>query len=159
MRVNRSGFTLIELLVVMIIIMALGTIAVITFTGAQASARDARRISDLKEYQTALELYSNGNDFYYPRHPSCSSFFCLLSPQPYDAVGLCSRLGLANCARDPKVADSWQDYKYITNALLERYVLWARLEKTDEYFVVCSNGKSGKEPVSGFSAYAANCPI
>ncbi len=53
---QRKGFTLIELLVVIAIIGLLSTLAVVALTSARAKARDAKRLSDVKQLQTALEL-------------------------------------------------------------------------------------------------------
>ena len=55
----KRGFTLIELLVVIVIIGILATLATVTLSSARAKARDARRVSDVKQIQTALELYYN----------------------------------------------------------------------------------------------------
>lgn len=52
-----KGFTLVELLVVIAIIGLLSTLAVVSLGSARSRARDARRISDIKQIQTALELY------------------------------------------------------------------------------------------------------
>jgi len=54
-----KGFTLIELLVVIVIIGILATLATVTLGSARGKARDARRVSDVKQIQTALELYYN----------------------------------------------------------------------------------------------------
>jgi len=54
---NNQGFTLIELLVVIAIIGVLSTLAVIALGNARAKARDSKRMSDLKQIGTALELY------------------------------------------------------------------------------------------------------
>lgn len=54
---NKKGFTLIELLVVIAIIGLLSTLAVVALGNARVKARDAKRMSDLKQIQTALELY------------------------------------------------------------------------------------------------------
>ena len=56
---NQSGFTLIELLVVVLVISALSgvVISMINSGGFRDKAKDAQRIGDLKQIQTALELY------------------------------------------------------------------------------------------------------
>ncbi len=56
---NQHGFTLIELLVVVVVISALSgvVISIINSGGFRDKARDAQRIADLKQTQTALELY------------------------------------------------------------------------------------------------------
>jgi len=59
MQQNKKGFTLIELLVVIAIIGLLSTMSVLALNQARARARDAKRISDVKQIQTALELYYN----------------------------------------------------------------------------------------------------
>lgn len=61
---KRKGFTLIELLVVIAIIGLLSTLAVVALTGARSKARDARRLSDIKQIQTALDLYYADNNSY-----------------------------------------------------------------------------------------------
>ncbi len=61
---NKKGFTLIELLVVISIIGLLSTMAVIALNNARQKARDAKRISDIKQIQTALELYFNDKNAY-----------------------------------------------------------------------------------------------
>ncbi len=61
---NRKGFTLIELLVVIAIIGLLSTLAVISLNSARQKSRDARRVSDIKQIQTALELYYTDNNGY-----------------------------------------------------------------------------------------------
>ncbi len=63
------GFTLIELLVVISIISALSSIVFASLQEARVSARDAKRLSDIKQIMTALELYYDQNGFY----PLCSA--------------------------------------------------------------------------------------
>lgn len=58
-KINKRGFTLIELLVVIAIIGLLSTLAVVSLNNARQKSRDARRVSDVKQVQTALELYYN----------------------------------------------------------------------------------------------------
>ncbi len=54
---NKKGFTLIELLVVIAIIGLLATLSVVALNNARQKSRDAKRVSDIKQIQTALELY------------------------------------------------------------------------------------------------------
>ncbi len=61
---NKQGFTLIELLVVIAIIGLLSTLSVVALNNARSRARDARRVADIKQIQTALELYFNANNNY-----------------------------------------------------------------------------------------------
>ncbi|MEK7559175.1 MAG: prepilin-type N-terminal cleavage/methylation domain-containing protein [Patescibacteria group bacterium] len=52
-----KGFTLIELLIVIVIIGVLSAILMANFVGVRQRARDAQRKSDLRQIQSALELY------------------------------------------------------------------------------------------------------
>lgn len=63
---SRVGFTLLELLVVLAIIVILISMGVSSFGSAQKKGRDAKRKSDLKEVQTALEQYYSVCSFNYP---------------------------------------------------------------------------------------------
>ena len=54
---NKKGFTLIELLVVIAIIGLLSTMSVVALGSARQKSRDSKRLSDIKQVQTALELY------------------------------------------------------------------------------------------------------
>ena len=68
-----SGFTLIELLIVVAIIGILATLLMTNFIGVRQRARDAQRKSDLRQVQSALELYRSDNGSY----PSTSNTYTL----------------------------------------------------------------------------------
>ena len=53
---RKKGFTLIELLVVIAIIGLLSTLAVVSLNSARGKARDAKRVSDVKQLSTILEI-------------------------------------------------------------------------------------------------------
>lgn len=54
---HQKGFTLIELLISIIIIGILSTLVMANVLGARIRARDAQRKSDLRQIQSALEMY------------------------------------------------------------------------------------------------------
>jgi len=61
---SKKAFTLIELLVVIAIIGILATVSIISLSNARAKSRDAKRAGDMKQIQTALELFFNDNNRY-----------------------------------------------------------------------------------------------
>lgn len=61
---GERGFTLIELLVVIAIIGILATIVLVSLSGARTSARNARRVSDLRQIQLGMEAYWDANNQY-----------------------------------------------------------------------------------------------
>lgn len=71
MKRRETAFTLIELLVVIAIIGLLASIVLVALNSARAKSRDAKRIADIKEIQSALELYFSDNGQY--PYGSCES--------------------------------------------------------------------------------------
>jgi prepilin-type N-terminal cleavage/methylation domain-containing protein len=63
---NQGGFTLIELLVVVAIIALLSSIALISMLSARQKSRNTKRLGDMTQMNTALELYFN----HYKGYPS-----------------------------------------------------------------------------------------
>ena len=60
----KKAFTLVELLVVIAIIGILSTLSVVALNSARAKARDARRLSDIRQIQMALEMYYDSVGIY-----------------------------------------------------------------------------------------------
>lgn len=113
----KHGFTLIELLVVIVIIGVLATLATVAVSSARTKARDARRVSDIKQIQTALELYM-ADYSEYPPATSVTAGLPLTSPDG-------SKTYMAKLPADPSAS---QSYKYLLPSS-NKYELIYTLEK------------------------------
>lgn len=129
----RKGFTLIELLVVIAIIGILSTLAVIALNTARQKSRDAKRVSDIKQVQTALELYFADSGNKYPIQAVAID----LGEGNYVTLGSTNGFGVAPCAgtcymgqvpADPQTSTT--HYIYQTDAAGTTYTLLVTLEGT-----------------------------
>lgn len=159
---SQAGFTLIELMIAAIVVSIIASVGFVTYSNAQAAARDAKRKSDLRAISTALEVYyqKNGrypcngaagredstgtNGFWIadPGHASCETGSTGAKPlnglyinvMPHDPKNTASGLSLGNNT-------SW-GYKYSTAippggssscpAVGQYYVLYTRLENVND---------------------------
>ena len=124
---NKKGFTLIELLVVIAIIGLLSTLAVVALGSARVKARDSKRLSDLKQTQTALELYYTDNSAYPIAAAAVtlgSGNFACLNTSGWAAAG-CATPFMGNVPADPGSTS----YTY-TSADGTTYTIAATLEDT-----------------------------
>lgn len=123
---NKKGFTLIELLVVIAIIGLLSTLAVVALGNARQKARDSKRLSDLKQTQTALELYYTDNNAY-PTGAGItlgSTNYACLNSSGFAVTG-CANAYMGQVPKDPMAA---QNYTY--TAATSSYTVTATLEGT-----------------------------
>jgi prepilin-type N-terminal cleavage/methylation domain-containing protein len=97
---NKNGFTLVELMISISIIAILSVVLSISFSKAQKSGRDQRRITDLKAVQSAAEQMVLLSGTY----PVSVNFYKITSPSW--AVG--AQVVLNKFPADPK-------YNYVTN--------------------------------------------
>jgi prepilin-type N-terminal cleavage/methylation domain-containing protein len=58
MKKNKKGFTLIELLVVIAIFALMANITMVSLNNAKRESRDTKRMSDINQLRSALQLYS-----------------------------------------------------------------------------------------------------
>jgi prepilin-type N-terminal cleavage/methylation domain-containing protein len=156
---SKSGFTLIELLVVISIIGVLAALSFVSFTTSQRQARDSARKSDIKQYQSSLEAYANNHNSLFPQRPNAGGAVA--------STTLCSDLLLSGCSEDPKnPSDPTFTYRYQSDGAVSngtasaiKYIIWGKIESTENYWVVCSNGKVGTVAQSGFGVSGGNCPL
>lgn len=114
---NKKGFTLIELLVVIAIIGLLSTLAVVSLNNARQKSRDAKRVSDVKSVQTALELYYVDQEGY----PAATAYlgssggnFECLDAAGFSSSGACTIATTMYMGQIPSDPSSGTYYSYIS---------------------------------------------
>ena len=145
----KRAFTLIELLVVIAIIGILAGVVVVNLGHARAKARDAKRISDLKGIQTAIEMYYDNNGHY----PLCDgSTVCTTTGAEHSGnfTSLPLQDYLNNIPTDPKNINEQYGYyyaiPYLTNGNCgytpggDGYILATRLENPSIPSNSCPSG-------------------
>jgi len=155
---------------VMMIISVMAGFFVTNYPGMQKTARDTKRKSDLKQYQTSLERYANSNGGFFPSRTS-QTYASDISGNP----SLCTDLGLTQCPADPKDnqplcigTPKTCRYYYISDGLngggatASKFVLYAKQEKKSgsesyNYFLICSSGASGVRTSSWTPS--STCPL
>ncbi len=106
---KTRGFTLIELLVVIAIIGILSSVVLASLNSARKKGRDARRISDIKQLQLALELYYDANGSTYPVQSAALTAAGSLAATAL--TGLATTY-IPSVPADPKNASPYQ-YRYL----------------------------------------------
>lgn len=125
---REKGFTLIELLVVIAIIGVLASIVMASLNTARKKSRDARRLTDIKQIQLALELYFDGQGSKYPQASATCD-----ATTAYGLQLLAADNYIPQVPRDPLGAATANCYKYSTktgDTAPSTYHLGATLEET-----------------------------
>lgn len=129
--IRRSkGFTLIELLVVIAIIGILSTLLMANFIGIRQRARDASRKSDLRQIQSALELYRSDAGTY----PTTSLLNCPDGPSPISFGNNpdCTSTYMQKVPTDPMGNSYYNSGSYYYSSNGTTYTLGACLENTSD---------------------------
>ena len=156
MKSSTRGFTLIELLVVIAVIGILAGVILASLNSARAKARDAQRISQLREIQKALELYYTDNGSY---PVGTTEAGCSAAAWATPLASLVSGGYISVLPRDPLNATTDTDrfcYNYSTTGSSAyhcggtsrsnyMYAIMFSLENTNSNFILASN-----DPAPGF---------
>lgn len=138
------GFTLVELLVVIAIIGVLATLVLLQLGTARSRARDAKRIADVNQLRSAIELYYEDNGGKYPDDLTTGTIGKYLNQVPNDPL------------------DGSLKYGYITkDNTNQQYMVWAELEQKtagalnadadidSTAWTGVGNGRTGGDKVNG----------
>jgi len=110
---KERGFTLIELLVVIAIIGVLSSVVLASLNTARERGANARRMTDMRQLQTALELYALSNNGNYPN--AGWSYACV--PSTWTAIQNALSPHMSTLPLDPAQAcDLNRQYYVITTA-------------------------------------------
>ena len=150
------GFTLVELLVVIAIISALATLLLLQLGVARGKARDLRRITDVNQLRSMVEMYFDDNAGKYPTALTKTNLGTYLggNAMPNDPI-----LGSANV--DPEIAEG---YKYAFNPITapNRFQVWVQLENFNQNALsgdadIDTSAWAGGDKINGALDAVANC--
>ena len=136
---KKSGFTIIEILVACTIVATLAGIFILNFPQSLKKEKDTRRKSDIKQYQSALGVYSARTNGVFP-----------VRTGTVNLITICTVLGVTDCPDDPEAPSS--HYSYQTNTTGTEFVIWSSLIAETGYWAACSNGLVGNAasvPING----------
>jgi len=124
---RQKGFTLIEMVIVIAVVGILMGIAFNGIRGVQSSARDTKRVADLRSVQSYLELYFNKCG-HYPGDKDCGR-----DEPSYTELMNALEDSVANDGDIPDDPFSTRStpihYEYYTDTNNELYILGATMEK------------------------------
>ena len=141
---SGAGFTLIELLIVIAIIGILATIIIVNFVGVRQRSRDAQRKADLRQIQSAIELFKADQNSY----PLSASFPVCGNPLLTVTITYMQKIPC-----DPSGASYWNSGNYYYSLDGATYILGACLENAND-----TDSQATSTSPSGASNNCPNSP-
>ncbi len=140
-KVKTEGFTLIELLVVIAIIALLSSVALIALMSARQKGRDVKRLADMTQMATAMELYFST----YKGYPSTTGsptplipgFTLTLPSSPQPADGGCELVTY------PVGSGTGSNYYYYPSPTGGAYLSNGETVYPDYAYFFCLGNKTG----------------
>jgi len=154
---GRQGFTLIEILIAVSIIAILSIIGIVSYQQINKRSRDTKRMSDLEQVRSALEMYKTDNGVY-PGTSNSADNFETLSPN-LDVGQALIPTYMPAVPTDPKSDIRSYYYEPIANAnsQIYGYCLCACLEQTSTCQALVSNTCDSSVPtISQCNYYLKN---
>jgi prepilin-type N-terminal cleavage/methylation domain-containing protein len=140
---KEKGFTLIELLVVVAIISLLASVVLASLSTARGKGRDAKRLADVEQIRTALQLYWIDNGGAYPSTGGAPLWYGNCAAWPTAAPGTHNLLTgatgyIPNLAPtyipvlpvDPKPTSTSNCYIYSSNGTDYMFLVYGTVEGT-----------------------------
>ncbi|OHB22727.1 MAG: hypothetical protein A2939_03900 [Parcubacteria group bacterium RIFCSPLOWO2_01_FULL_48_18] len=121
-QLDQRGFTLIEMLIVISIIGMLASVVLVGSGSFRSRGRDARRLADLHQARTALELYFTGKSGY----PNVTGWSAM------EGAIINANIGVFSLSNDPLNVQTGATYDYApgncAGSICLNYVMTATLE-------------------------------
>ncbi len=124
---NKKGFTLVELIVVITILAILWTIWFISLQWYGSESRDSKRVSDLSQIRTWLQVYQ-AKEWILPEPDNAITVWSgsvVYTYQWYSGTGTLNTLRISDTAKDP-IDNSF--YTYTTNTNKTKFQITTMLE-------------------------------
>lgn len=146
---EKKGFTLIELLIVVAIISILSTLLMVNFIAVRQRGRDAQRKSDLREIQSALELYRADKDNYPAANTDNTIGISCNGKTQITGDSNCpsSNIYMQKVPQDPSGSSYYNQGKYYYSTDQTNYTLAACVENTNDTDPnICTTGSVAGVP-------------
>jgi general secretion pathway protein G len=159
---SKAGFTLVELLLVIAIIGILASVISVNFVGIRQRARDSQRKSDIRQIQSAVELYRVDNGSY----PVRTSTYRINSGSTCPAVEAFIDSGTTYMSKvpcDPSGSSGYNagNYYYSSDASGTTYLMSSCLENAndgDSYTTATAPSPSANGTCSSGKYYSVTNP-